>query len=144
MFPRRSTVIAVAITGAVAVPLAGGGFAAAATKLDATLSGKKEVPKAANGHGMAHVTLKPSKGRICFRITVKKVGTMMMGHIHKGRSGVAGPVIVPLFTSPTKKPHGCVSAKKSVIRAIRKHPSRYYVNVHTAKFPAGAARGQLH
>ena len=90
------------------------------------------------------ITLKPGKGQICFTIKVKKVGTMVMGHIHKGASGVAGPIVVPLFTSPTRHPKGCTSASKKVIRAIAKHPRRYYVNVHTAKFPAGAARGQLH
>jgi hypothetical protein len=68
----------------------------------------------------------------------------MAGHIHKGGKTVAGPVSVPLFTKPTKKPSGCVTAKSSIIKAIRKNPSGYYVNVHTAKYPAGAARGQLH
>jgi hypothetical protein len=39
---------------------------------------------------------------------------------------------------------GCVSAPKATVRPTPRHPGRYYVNVHTAKFPAGAARGQLH
>jgi len=30
------------------------------------------------------------------------------------------------------------------IKAIRTRPGQYYVNVHTADYPAGAARGQLH
>jgi hypothetical protein len=30
-----------------------------------------------------------------------------------------------------------------VVSAIRRNPSGYYANVHTAKNPAGAARGQL-
>ncbi len=32
----------------------------------------------------------------------------------------------------------------ATIKAIRTHPGQYYVNVHTADYPAGAARGQLH
>lgn len=128
----------------VALALATVGVAGAATTLHATLSGKKEVPKAGNGSGSARLTLDAKKGRVCFHITLKHVGTTVAGHIHKGGKTVAGPVSVPLFAKPTKKPSGCVNAKKSLIRAIIRKPGAYYVNVHTAKFAAGAARGQLH
>jgi hypothetical protein len=36
-----------------------------------------------------------------------------------------------------------VKASKSLISAIEKKPGAYYVNIHTAKYPAGAIRGQL-
>ena len=124
--------------------LASAALAGAATTLHATLSGKKEIPKAGNGTGSARLTLDAKKGRVCYTIKLKHVGTVMAGHIHKGGRSVAGPVIVPLFTNATKQPKGCTRASKSVIRAIVKKPGAYYVNVHTAKFPAGAARGQLH
>jgi CHRD domain len=139
MVASRKSVPVLALAAALAVP----GVAAGAT-LSATLSGAKEVPKAANGSGTAKLTLKPNRGRICFDITLRHVGTAQMGHIHKGKAGVAGPISVALFMSPTKHPKGCVSASKSQINAILRHPSRFYVNVHTQKFPAGAARGQLH
>lgn len=140
----RNSVVAVALAGAVGIGLATGGAAEAATTLNATLSGKAEVPKAGNGGGSARLTLDAKKGRICYRITLKRVGTTAAGHIHKGSKSTAGPIVVPLFAKPTKQPKGCVSAKKSAIADIQRHPSRYYVNVHTAKYPAGAARGQLH
>ncbi len=38
---------------------------------------------------------------------------------------------------------GCTKAAKSLIGAIESHPNNYYVNVHTAKYRAGAIRGQL-
>jgi hypothetical protein len=139
MVATRRSVAVLALAGALAVP----GVAAGAT-LNATLSGRKEVPKAGNGSGTARLTLNPKRGRVCFSMTLHHVGTAQMGHIHQGGRGVAGPIVVALFTTPTKRPHGCVSAPKSQIRAIIKHPSRFYVNVHTVKFPAGAARGQLH
>jgi hypothetical protein len=140
---RRSIVVA-ALVGAVSITLGTGAVAGAATKLTANLSGKKEVPPAANGTGTAHITLRGRKRQVCFDITLRNVGTVMQGHIHKGGKSTAGPIVVPLFDEPTTSPSGCVSAKRRVIRAIRRHPRRYYVNVHTAEFPAGAARGQLH
>jgi len=38
---------------------------------------------------------------------------------------------------------GCADAKRSLINAISKNPSDYYVNVHNAEYMAGAVRGQL-
>jgi hypothetical protein len=140
----RIRVVVVVLLGVIGAALATGGAAAAATTLHATLSGNREVPKAGNGSGSARLTLDVKKRRICFRITLKHVGTAVAGHIHKGGRSAAGPVFVPLFSKATRHPKGCAPAKKSAIRAIRRHPSRYYVNVHTAKYPAGAARGQLH
>jgi hypothetical protein len=32
---------------------------------------------------------------------------------------------------------------KTLVAAIESSPKAYYVNVHTAKYPAGAIRGQL-
>jgi hypothetical protein len=144
MARTRSSAAALVVAGALGLALGGGAVAQAATTLHATLSGAKEVPKAGAGHGSATITLKPGKGKVCFTITVKKVGTMVMGHIHKGGKSVAGPIVVPLFDSPTRHPKGCAAASRKLIRAIAKHPGRYYVNVHTQQFPAGAARGQLH
>ncbi len=144
MLRIRLSVVALALVGALGLTLATGGAAAAATRLSATLSGQAEKPTAGNGTGSARITLKRAKGQICFRITLKNVGTVMAGHIHKGGKQTAGPIAVPLFDTPTGQPKGCASAKKSVIRAIKRHPARYYVNVHNAKYPGGAARGQLH
>jgi hypothetical protein len=144
MLPRRSSVVTVALVGALGVPLVAAGAATAATKLEANLSGAKEVPKAGNGRGQAEITLRPKKRQICFDITLKRVGSVSAGHIHKGGSGVAGDIVVPLFEGSTRHPEGCASASRSVIGQIRRHPGRYYVNVHNSTYPAGAARGQLH
>ncbi len=143
MIRTRNSVLAV-VVGVVALALGTGGVAGAATTLHATLSGKKEVPKAGNGTGSARLTLNTKTGKVCYSIKLKHVGTVAMGHIHKGGKSDAGPVVVPLFAKATKKPKGCVKAKKSDVRDIAEHPGRYYVNVHNAKYPAGAARGQLH
>jgi hypothetical protein len=137
----RRTIVAVALAVAVLAP---GGTAVAATTLTAKLSGQAEVPKAGDGSGTARITLKGRKKQICFNITLQNVGTTVRGHIHKGGPGVAGPIFVTLYMSATTHPVGCASASRRKIRKIRLHPRRYYVNVHTTQFPAGAARGQLH
>ena len=68
--------------------------------------------------------------------------TPLVAHIHKGSSKVAGPVVVPLGGTFTAL--GCVHSTSSVVKAIEKNPSSYYVNIHTSKYTGGAIRGQLH
>jgi hypothetical protein len=127
--------------------LAGGATIATAAKGDKVfnvkLDGKQETPKGSTtGKGTAKITLNASTGKVCFALTWSKIDTPNAAHIHKGAKGKAGPVVIPLFATPPKH-KGCVTAKKSLVSAIAKSPSGYYVNVHTAKFPGGALRAQL-
>jgi hypothetical protein len=145
MARRRTTAVAMVVAGAVAgLTLVSGAGASAPTVLQANIAGKNEVPKAGSGTGFAKLTINASTGRVCFNITLKGVGSVAAGHIHKGASGKAGPVVIPLFAKPTAHPKGCVKGQdKSALSAILKSPGQYYVNVHNAKYPDGAARGQL-
>jgi hypothetical protein len=125
------------------VPVAGA--AAAMQKgghsLHATLTGKAETPKGdPDGSGTAEVKINGTQ--VCWEIHVAKVGTIMAAHIHKGKPGVAGPVVVPFGAAFKSK--GCTKASASLAAAILKSPGAYYVNVHNAKYPGGALRGQLH
>ena len=118
--------------------------ASAATKtITATMKGTTETPKGdPNGKGTAKITLDTSRGRVCFKLSWSGIGTPNASHIHKGKKGTAGPVVVPLFGGAAKH-SGCVKASKSLIRQIAKSPASYYVNVHNAAFPGGAIRAQL-
>jgi hypothetical protein len=125
------------------VPLAKSG----GRPLKATLTGAAEVPGPGdpNGTGTATLRLNQGRGKVCFVLTAKDITLPATGaHIHVGAAGVAGNVVVPL-TPPDASgiSGGCVNASRATIKAIRKNPSNYYVNIHTSDFPAGAIRGQL-
>lgn len=111
--------------------------------VSAALAGKKEVPKGAPaGSGLVVVHLDATKGTVCWSFAmVAKIDKPTAAHIHKGKAGVAGPVVVPFGASYKAK--GCTKATAKLIAAIEEHPASYYVNVHTAKYPAGAIRGTL-
>jgi CHRD domain len=141
----KFALLAVIAGAVVAAPGASGGATSAAT-LRATMNGTVEVPKGdPDGRGTARVTTSPSRGRVCYTVTLSNVGTVSAGHIHKGAKGKAGPIVVPLFATATSQPKGCATGvSKSLIRDINAHPRRYYINVHNATYPGGAVRGQLH
>jgi hypothetical protein len=111
----------------------------------ATLTGAKEVPGPGDPNGRGHVTitLKRAVGKVCANATWRRIGTPIAAHIHKGGPQVSGDVVVDLTSSVTGGAH-CVSAPRPTIKKIIAHPKRYYFNIHTARFQAGAIRGQLH
>jgi hypothetical protein len=135
--------IAGSVAVVVALALLGASALAANKTITVKMNGSQESPKGdPNGKGSATITLEPSKGKVCFKLTWSGIGTPSASHIHSGKKGVAGPVVVPLFGGAAKH-SGCVKASKSLIGKIAKSPSGYYVNVHNAKYPGGALRGQL-
>ena len=120
-------------------------FAAAAAmhpELGAKLTGKHEVPKGLPvGHGIVNLNLKASSGKVCWTFQIVGLPGAASAHIHRAPAGKSGPIVVPL--GGRYKAKGCTSAPKKTIEAIESSPNAYYVNVHTAKYPNGAIRGQL-
>ena len=113
----------------------------------ATMKGSSESPK---GPSAASGTFKVEfrNGQACYTMSVKALGAKpVAAHIHKGKAGVNGGIVIdlkPSFTGTSPRvSKKCVTAKASVVSAIRRNPSGYYANVHTSKNPGGAARGQL-
>ena len=112
-------------------------------ELGAKLTGKVEVPEGSpTGHGIVNLTLNAAKGTVCWTFAgIAGIGKPSAAHIHKAPPGKAGPIVVPL--GGAYKAKGCTTAAKKLVAAIEASPNAYYVNVHTAKYPAGAIRGQL-
>ena len=135
--------------GALAVIVCAGTAAAqesGTTQFTATLTGAAEAPTPGepDGKGTASVTLDEAKGEVCYNLEVSGLeGGATMAHIHKGAEGQAGGVVVKLEAPKNGSIRACAKADPSVIKEIAQNPSDYYVNVHDAKFPKGAIRGQL-
>ena len=119
--------------------------------LFAVLTGRKEVGPdnrrgAGDPDGRGSFTAIVDDGQLCFGITVKDVDQPVAAHIHRARPNRSGPIVVPLAQPASGDPgasSGCVAVDPALATAILKHPHKYYANVHTTAFPAGAVRGQL-
>lgn len=127
-------------------------------KFTAKLSGKEEVPpndSAATGWAW----VKPMNETVGFKVNVTNIDKANAAHIHFGKSGENGDIIVTLFTSdkPTELKNGTLG-KGNFTKADLKGPMEEksladlvtamqngttYVNVHSTDFPDGEMRGQL-
>ena len=152
--PKRRGLLAIVIgLSSIALVFALAGGAAVGKKKKTVkrfapdMVGAVDVPPGdPDGSGEASFKLKKTKKKVCFNISFQGIDNPTDGHIHEGDPGVAGPIVVPLFTGTPGLPSpisDCVKAKKSVIKQIIKRPGDFYVNIHNDAFPGGALRDQL-
>lgn len=142
------------LAAAAAALLALAGFALAAPAKDAfTLTANMKprfevlepqgVPTGATGllRGTA-VELENDRVRVALRLTFSKLsGRALAAHIHVGRAGTAGGVMVALCAPCRNGQRGTTSVSHAQLRTIR--AGRAYVNLHTARNEAGEIRGQV-
>lgn len=94
------------------------------------------------GPGSFTGVLDQATGQLCYMLEAPGLdGTA--AHIHVGAAGQDGAPVVPLAAPKGGAGGGCVAVKPDVAKALLANPAGYYVNVHTAADPMGAARGQL-
>jgi CHRD domain len=143
-FTAAIVLVVVAALGVAALAL---GAARDSYKVSAALKPKGEVPapKAPPGAKGTFTGkyVENSKGAL---LTWKLVFSGLSGkataaHIHKGKAGVAGPVVVPLCGPCTSGMSGKVTISKAVIAALESGGA--YVNVHTVKNAGGEIRAQV-
>jgi hypothetical protein len=115
------------------------------TAFDITMVGDAETPNGDPvGNGTATIRLRAGQGQTCFKLAVKNLPPAVAAHIHSGAAGAAGPVVVPLKTpGDDGTSGGCTNTSRTLVAQMLANPANFYVNVHTAEFPAGAIRGQL-
>lgn len=116
--------------------------------LAADLSGANEVP-AGDPDGHAAEVLRIQGNQISYAIQWKGIAAPTAAHIHLGAKGVNGGVEVPFFGAGIPDGVNAVVGKVTVtdtalLTALRTDPGAHYANVHSAEFPMGAVRGQLH
>lgn len=108
----------------------------------AILDGASEAPTPTNSTAIGAATLIFNSSTKIFTITVThNIAAPTNGHIHKGAVGVSGPPVFPFttFTSPINYTSTALDAAQEADLMA----NLYYVNIHTAAFPAGEIRGQL-
>ncbi|MBE0465698.1 MAG: CHRD domain-containing protein [Candidatus Desulforudis sp.] len=126
----------------------------------AFLSGNEEVPPVVTmASGSAFFSVSPDQRQIDFRLTVNNIERMTEAHIHLGRRGENGPIVVFLFgpVSPgisvaqelitgtfTQEAFiGPLSGEPMSVLIGEMLDGNTYVNVHTEQNPAGEIRGQI-
>src|SRR5918911_2551203 len=125
----------------------------------AKLTGKDEVPpKNTKATGSAEFTVTGADS-MSYKVSVTDMEKVTAAHIHKGKPGENGPVVVTLFktNSPSARTNGVLSQGTITSAKLEgplagKHLSDLinmvnsgdaYVNVHTQANPKGEIRGQL-
>jgi hypothetical protein len=132
----------------VGIATASWGADAQAVGLTASLGAAKEVPKPkgvgdnARGTFSAGLTRRGSGGTLSWRFTFGGLtGAAGAAHIHLAKPGIAGPVAVALCGPCRSGVRGTAKLRARMVTALLAGDA--YVNVHTAKNPAGEIRGQI-
>lgn len=97
---------------------------------------------AEDGYAQFAGEIDKTTGELCYTLVVEDL-EMTAAHIHKGKVGENGATVVTLEATGEDDDDVCLKLDRAVAKAITAKPSNYYVNVHSAEFPAGAIRGQL-
>jgi hypothetical protein len=124
-------------------------------KFTATLSGQEEVPPTnSQATGMADFTMMGDS--VEYTVNASGMQGVTAGHIHSGKQGENGPVVVTLFKNDTPtnevsetgsitpdKLEGPMAGKQLTDLASAMNNGDTYVNVHTEQNPNGEIRGQI-
>ncbi|KAE8764036.1 CHRD domain-containing protein [Georgenia thermotolerans] len=114
--------------------------------LVATLHGRDVVgrPGDPDGIGRARITVNTAEQQVCYRLDVSRIDDATQAHVHRGRAGENGAVVVALKSPQRGRVNGCAGVSREIARDLLRQPNLFYVDVHTRQYPDGAVRGQLH
>ena len=143
---NRHTILRTAFAAGIALSLAGCALRPSLSTdiYEARLSGAQEVPPtASNGTGMAEVQLDKHTNIIRWKVTYGGLtGPARAGHIHgPAAPGQNAPILIPFAQVATQPIEGQAPLTPAQVADLA--AGKWYVNIHTAQFPAGEIRGQL-
>jgi len=152
--PAAALFAVAAVLAAAAGPATAAGADGADRIASANLKGKFEVPPPGDPDGKGQFSAVITTTQLCYSLSARKIGGATAAHIHLGDPTVAGPIVVTLITPNRDGVSDCIvpvpdadddttTLSESELDAIRDALELYYINVHSAEFPAGAVRGQL-
>jgi hypothetical protein len=118
------------------------------------LSGSEEVPPVqTTANGVAEFT--PGTDSIAYSVNATSIEAATAGHIHFGKQGENGPIVVTLFkydtpmnevsengTITADELEGPMAGKQLTDLAMAGGNGTLYVNIHTEQNPNGEIRGQ--
>jgi hypothetical protein len=128
----------------------------------ATLGGDKEVPPVQTNATGSIGFSQPHLNNMSYGLQVENLANITAAHIHIGKEGANGPVVVTLFKADNDTGTGLLNgqlAKGAIMNNMLEGPlagkavesdlvnaiksGEAYVNVHTVDHPDGAIRGQI-
>ena len=130
--------------GAIRGQLLGSGVAPAAAA--ATLSGTREVGEAGDADGRGFAGLVFDGEVIFYYVAFAGIAAPTSAHVHRGRAGENGPVMIGFTVGPVAADgviEGAIITSAALVGEILADPAAFYLNIHNADFPGGAVRGQL-
>ncbi|WP_247197475.1 CHRD domain-containing protein [Streptomyces sp. GESEQ-35] len=127
---RGGTILAASLRGANEVPVEGG-------------------PAVGDKDGAALQFVKVDGNTVSVAVKWRATGKPTLLHIHQGAKGTNGGIKVDftklLAGSKGKTVTGSVKVDDpALLNSLKSDPGSFYANLHTAQFPGGAVRGQLH
>jgi hypothetical protein len=117
---------------------------AAIHTIDVTAVGAQENPPVTGeGFAVARFTFNDQTNVLTYAVTVNGLssGLVTAAHIHRGATGVNGPIVHALSLVGFTQVAGSINLSAADVEDLR--AGRFYLNVHSTANPGGFARGQM-
>jgi hypothetical protein len=119
------------------------------TEFEVFIAGENEICGTercgGEGIGQGSINFDVEAGELCYDLDIQDIPAPTEAHIHEGGLAETGPIVVDLgWSGSAAGGSACVSdIDPAVLRGIMENPRLRYLDVHSERYPEGAARGQF-